>query len=148
MIKAGMHILAPVFVVLFNRILTREIYPESWGDGFIIPVFKADDVNDPSNYRGISITSCLAKLFSLLLNNRLQHFVEQRNIMSEFQIGFIKNHRTSDHLFVLKCIIEEAKRKKQPIYRTLDHISSCHSLLPIIDACLFGVILLLFITLR
>ena len=32
--------------------------------------------------------------------------------------------------------------------RTLDHISSWHSLLPIIDACLFGVILLLFITLR
>ena len=29
--------------------------------------------------------------------------------------------------------------------RTLDHISSFHSLLPIMDACLFGVVLLLFI---
>ena len=38
--------------------------------------------------------------------------------------------------------------QREIICRTLDHISSCHSLLPIIDACLFGVILLLFITLR
>ena len=32
--------------------------------------------------------------------------------------------------------------------RKVDHISSFHSFLPIIDACLFGVVLLLFITLR
>jgi hypothetical protein len=38
------------------------------------------------------------------------------NIISNCQIGFVKNKRTSDHIFVLKCIIEEAKTKGQPIF--------------------------------
>ena len=32
------------------------------------------------------------------------------------QIGFMKGKRTSDHIFVLKCIIEEANKRKTPIY--------------------------------
>jgi hypothetical protein len=30
---------------------------------------------------------------------------------------FVKNKRTTDHIFVLKCIIEEAKTKGQSIFR-------------------------------
>jgi hypothetical protein len=37
-------------------------------------------------------------------------------LLSPTQIGFMKGKRTSDHLFVLKCIIEDAKRKHKPIY--------------------------------
>ena len=36
--------------------------------------------------------------------------------LSNCQIGFRKGKRTSDHIFVLKCITEQAKRSKQPIY--------------------------------
>ena len=39
-----------------------------------------------------------------------------KNILHPAQIGFMKGKRTSDHIFVLKCIIEEAKSKRKPIY--------------------------------
>jgi hypothetical protein len=42
--------------------------------------------------------------------------MEENNLLSETQIGFEKNCRTSDHIFVLKCIIEQAKANKKPIY--------------------------------
>ena len=62
-------------------------------------------------YRGIYITSCLGKLFTYLINNILHIFLKTNNIISDYQIGFVKGKRTSDHIFVLKCIIE-GKRKK------------------------------------
>ena len=87
-----------------------------WSKGYIVPLFRKGDVQNPENYRGISIASCIGKLFALLLNNRLQTFLLANNIISNCQSGFMKNKRTSDHIFVLKCIIEEAKAKRQPIY--------------------------------
>ena len=39
--------------------------------------------------------------------------MEENNLLSETQIGFTKNSRTSDHIFVLKCIIEQAKTNKK-----------------------------------
>ena len=100
---------------LFNEILTSESFPKNWSTGYIhvVPIYRKGNICDPSNYRGITISSCLGKLFTLLLNNRLQIFLEEHKIISTCQIGFHKNKRTSDHIFVLKSIIEEAKHKKR-----------------------------------
>ncbi len=116
MIKIGIDLLNPTLCRLFNHVITTECYPKSWSNGYIIPIYKKGSATDPSNYRGITISSCLGKLFALLLNTRLQKYLEVHNIISMYQIGFQKNKRTSDHLFVLKCLIEEAKYKRQPIY--------------------------------
>ena len=116
MIKSGANILSPYLCKLFNHILRSECYPNLWSTGFIVPIYKKGSSDDPSNYRGISICCCTAKLFALLINNRLQKFLVEHDIISKFQIGFVKGKRTSDHIFVLKCLIEEAKAKKQPIF--------------------------------
>ena len=87
-----------------------------WSIGYIVPIHKKGNVNDPSNYRGITISSCLGKLFALIMNNRLDTYILENQIIPKCQIGFIKHKRTSDNIFVLKCIIEEAKLKKKPIF--------------------------------
>ena len=46
-----------VYVQLFNMILNTGVYPEAWRDNFIKPIFKGGSCNDPSNYRGIALTS-------------------------------------------------------------------------------------------
>ena len=116
MIKAGNEILRPYICKLFNAILFSEYYPEMWSIGYIVPIHKKGNVNDPSNYRGITISSCLGKLFALIMNNRLDTYILENQIIPICQIGFIKHKRTSDHFFVLKCIIDEAKLKKKPIF--------------------------------
>ena len=116
MIQAGERILTPYLSKLFNNIIKSECYPAIWSKSYIVPLYKHGDDQDPSNYRGISISSSIGKLFAWLVNKRLQAFLNDNNIMSNCQIGFTQNKRTSDHIFVLKCIIEEAKSKRQPIY--------------------------------
>ena len=71
----------------------------------ISPIHKSGDKMNPENYRPISVFSCLAKLFCLVLNNRLKTYLIDNNIISSSQIGFMENHRTSDHIFTLKTLI-------------------------------------------
>ena len=84
---------------VFNLILDKSQFPEISKIGYIVPIFKGEDSFDPSNYRGIAITSCSGKLFTLILNERLVAFPEERKILKPNQIGFRKGYRTTDHVF-------------------------------------------------
>ena len=69
MLKTGSPHLKSAICKLFNHILTSGYFPQSWCEGVIIPIFKSGDKQDPANYRGICINSCLGKLFSTVFNN-------------------------------------------------------------------------------
>ena len=47
----------------------------------------------------ISLSSCLSKLFTGLLQNRLITHLENNNFFRPFQAGFRPDHRTTDHIF-------------------------------------------------
>ena len=77
------------FVELFNLILRTGHVPEEWCIGLIVPIFKRKGSKfDVNNYRGITLLSCLGKLFSACINNRLTNFVENMNIIGEEQAAF------------------------------------------------------------
>ena len=63
MLKYGNFVLQPCLVKLFNIILSSGIYPTEWIQGLIFPIYQTGDPLNPSNYRGIAITSCLSKVF-------------------------------------------------------------------------------------
>ena len=75
--------------------------PQTWCNGIITPIFKRGVKSDPSNYRGICISSCLGKLFCSILNQRLLDNVESLDILHKSQIGFLANNRTADHVLTL-----------------------------------------------
>ena len=54
----------------------------------MVPMYKSDSCDDPNNYRGITITSCVGKLFTSVMNQRKIKFVEKQRIVSHHQIGF------------------------------------------------------------
>ena len=116
MIKYSQHILLPILEKIFNYILTKGKYPSQWLKGYIVPIYKKGDKTDPSNYRGITITSCMGKLFNMIMNERLQNYFTKHNLISKYQIGFKKGSRTSDHIFVLNTLIEKYLRKGQQLY--------------------------------
>ena len=64
------------------------------------------DIANPDNYRGITILSCYGKLFTAVLNNRLNNYLENMNLLCEEQAGFRKNYGTSDHISNLKWFID------------------------------------------
>ena len=66
-IKQSASILVPIYVRVFNTILSTGIYPTSWSLGTIIPIFKnKGDKSEPKNYRPITLASFVGKLFSIV----------------------------------------------------------------------------------
>ena len=53
--------------------------PDDWCPGIIKPIYKDKrGERDPSNYRGISLLSCLGKVFTSYINKRAMCYVEDR----------------------------------------------------------------------
>jgi len=101
---------------LLNVILESGLFPEVWSKGIILPIYKnKGDVKDLDNYRGITILSCLGKLFTSVINKRLHLYLESNNILCEEQAGFRKGYSTIDHKFSLKLIVDFYLNKKKKI---------------------------------
>ena len=88
----------PIYLKLFNAVLTAGTMPQTWGGGLITPIFKSGTKSDPPNYRGICISSCRGKLFCSILNQKLLKHIQSRDILHKSQIGFLANNRTADHV--------------------------------------------------
>ena len=77
MIKTSSGFIKYSLKKLLNLILQSGIFPTSWTNGIITALNKSGNKDDPSNYRGICISSCLGKLFCSILNMKLLNFFKQ-----------------------------------------------------------------------
>ena len=96
-----------LLTMLFNKVLKSGIFPCEWNYGMIKLINKEMDVYDANDYRGITLNSCLGKLFCTILYNRLAPLLENKNTLCKEQAGFRQNHRTTDHIFLLRIIIKK-----------------------------------------
>ena len=94
-----------LILAIFNNILNLEYFPECWAKGGIVPIHKSGDKNVANNYRGITLLSCLGKLFTRVMNNRMTKWVDRYGKVNETQFGFRKGKGTSDCLFICLFII-------------------------------------------
>jgi hypothetical protein len=70
--------LVSIYTKLFNVVLDTGIIPETWKTGIIIPVYKNKGCpTDPENVRAITLISCLGKLFTSIVNTRLNFFANE-----------------------------------------------------------------------
>ena len=72
MIKTSLESFMPVYIKLFNLILQSGKMPDIWCHGPTSPIYKLGAKIDPTNYRGICVSSCLGKLFCSILNQRFK----------------------------------------------------------------------------
>ena len=78
MVKSAHNFILPSLKISFNKILLSGIYPKNWAVGYISPIFKTGCKEDPNNYRGITVTGCLGKLFNTILNARLDKYLSKK----------------------------------------------------------------------
>ena len=106
-----------ILVKFFNKILDSGKFPDQWKVSSLTVIHKSGDINDCNNYIGISLSSSLSKLFTTLLQKRLQKFVDDNNLLNDYQAGFRPDHRTVDHIYTLKTLINKYVYKdKKPIH--------------------------------
>ena len=106
-----------IIVSIFNIVLKTGIVPTDWCIGIIQPIYKKKgSSNDADNYRGITLLSCIGKLFTACINNRLTNYVEATGSLGEEQAGFREGYSTNDHTFVLQALIDLYLSKNKRLY--------------------------------
>ena len=113
MIDPLVEIYPKLILKLFNSILANTWFCDEWLISLITAIHKKGSKEDPDNYRGISLMSCMAKLFLTIINNRLTTFATERNILSSNQLGFVQLNRTSDPHIILNNLVRKYCHKKK-----------------------------------
>jgi len=72
-------------------------------------------VNDPDNYKGITVLSFFGKLFTSVINDRIHSILETNDIFGNEQSGFRKGHSTMDHVFAVHCLIDVYLQREKVI---------------------------------
>ena len=111
MLKSGKFILSDPILLLFNAVLKQSIYPTGWSCDILSPLHKKNEKSDPFNFRGISVSSCLGKLFNKLLQHRLEKYCNKHKIINDIQGSGKAGSRTSDHLLIVRFLIDKYVNK-------------------------------------
>ena len=97
-------------VFFFNLTFNSGVLPACWLEGVIRTIYKnKGDSKSLDNYRPITFLSCFGKLFTSILNPRLNKFLDAHNILEVNQSGFCTDYSTMDHMFCIACINRNCK---------------------------------------
>ena len=120
-----------IILKLFNLVFESNAKIEQWAIAILTPILKSGPKMDPSNYRGISILSCLGKLYTAILNKRLMKFVIERGILRPEALGFVAGNRTSDaHLVVHSLIQRYCHQENRKIFSCFVDFSKAFDTIP------------------
>jgi len=91
LLKLAPEELSDYLLILFNKGLKLQQIPAIWKTANITPIFKKGNRSDPVNYRPISLTSVLCKMFEHIITSNLAKFLEDNHLFNKDQFGFRKH---------------------------------------------------------
>ena len=113
--KHSFDIISPCMQKLYNQIFQNGVFPKTWTEGIIVPIFKGGK-HEAKNFRGITLNNILSKIYSKLLVTRLIKWSDKHRILIDNQFGFQKNKSTTDCIFILHALISKTLACKKKLY--------------------------------
>jgi len=91
--------------MLFEKVLREETVPN------VVPVFKAGQRCEAANYRPVSLTSQICKVFGAVVRDEIVKFLDKYKLVRDSQHGFKKKRSCVTNLLlfldqILRCVDE------------------------------------------
>ncbi len=93
--------LSEPFSMLFKVCLDTGLVPEQWNLAYVIPIFKKGNKKLCENYRPISLTSTVCRVFERLIIEQLLWYLKSNSLITSDQFGFLAKRSTE--LQLLSC---------------------------------------------
>ena len=106
--KKVANVIAGPLSAVFRSMIRLGSFPSIWRTAHITPVPKGTSSSSPSDYRPISITSVLSKVYERMIASRLGKYLEINGLLPSSQYGFRKGLGTCDALLHVSHIIQQA----------------------------------------
>ena len=101
-------VLAPRLAVVFRRLLRLGSFPVYWRVAIVTLISKGPLSSSASNYRPISLTLILSKVFDRLVSVCLRRFMECRSVLPTTQFAYNRGLDTCDALLCVAHTLQSA----------------------------------------
>ena len=112
-LKRTDDVIAPLLSVVFRRLVRLGSFPACWRQANVTPIQKGPPSSSVANYRPISITSVLSKMFEHLVSVRLGLFMERSDVLPTSQFAYRKGMGTCDALLCISRTLQSALESGQ-----------------------------------
>ena len=82
----------------FNRCLHECKFPTAWKTANVTPIHKKGNKDDCSNYRPVSLLSCVGKVFERCMHKHIYNYLTTNKCITECQSGFVEGDSTVNQL--------------------------------------------------
>ena len=98
LIKKFSDAFVPLLLKIFTRSYNEGIVPKQMKTANVIPLHKGGDKNKAENFRPVSLTDVIIKIFERVVKKYIEEHIQINQIISEYQHGFCKGKSTSSNL--------------------------------------------------
>ena len=112
-LKRTADVIIPHLSVVFRRLVRLGSFPPCWRQANLTPIPKGPTSSSVTNYRPISITSILSKMYERMLSVRLGEFVECNGVLPTTQFAYRKGLGTCDALLSVSHTLQSALESAQ-----------------------------------
>ena len=99
-LKELAHEISYPLTILFNTTMKHGQIPKDWKKAEVKPIFKKGDKSSPGNYRPVSLTSVVCKIFETFVRDALYEHLTSNDLLSPDQFGFCKGRSCVSQLLV------------------------------------------------
>ena len=112
-LKRTADVMALRLSVVFRRLGRLGSFPACWRQANVTPIPKGPPSFSVANYRSISITSVLSKVFEHLVSVHLGRFMERSGVLPTTQFAYWKGLGTCDALLCVSHTLQSALENGQ-----------------------------------
>jgi hypothetical protein len=113
LVKDAAEELATPLTTLVNRSLTCGLFPTAEKAAKISPINKSEDKTALDNYRPISVMPVFSKVLERVVYNRLSYYLEENNLLNDYQYGFSQKRSTKHAVTILMDDIRTSMDNQQ-----------------------------------
>ncbi|CAJ0929619.1 unnamed protein product [Ranitomeya imitator] len=107
--------------------------PQDWRIANVVPIFKKGSKSEPGNYRPLSLTSIVGKIFEGFLKDVILDYLNENNCLTPYQHGFMRNRSCQTNLI---SFYEEVSYRLDHVATYVDPKQDQHIVLQILDSFL------------
>lgn len=100
---------------IFNISLKLRQVPNDWKEANVTPIFKKGDKSDPGNYRPISLTSQVCKVFESIIRENIVNHLNTHSLLLQSQHGFTKGKSCLTNLLLFLEDVTKAIDQGNPL---------------------------------
>ena len=89
---------------------------DKWCEGLVNSLHKQGEIDKAENYRKVTVTSPLGKVFDSILNRRLRFAKQCFNIDFAYRYGVKENTGATESIFIHNGLIDKAKDYGRPLF--------------------------------